>query len=205
MSKAKHAALGIFDVFAEENSAAVFLQTEAQGFVHCVPDPILSRRQYFLFDLWWRLRNVGEKLVRRRILRSFCVGVLAANSFLNLGIEFGEILSPDDTFLDQLILPTFERIEFFEPQQFLLRAVKLLIIRARMTREPFHRDPEEERPAAGANLLECFRRRVINQLYVLSFNLSPVVRLENIQSERICLARGHADAIGVVFDEKEQG
>src|SRR5439155_1884301 len=40
--------------------------------------------------------------------------------------------------------------------------------------------------------------------HVLPVDPTPVVRLENVQRERIGIARGHADAVGVVFDEKEQ-
>ena len=52
--------------------------------------------------------------------------------------------------------------------------------------------------------MKCFRRGVINLLHVLSFDSTPVIRLKNIQRERVGFAGGHADAVGVVFDEKEQ-
>src|SRR5947208_13982821 len=74
-----------------------------------------------------------------------------------------------------------------------------------MTGKSFHLDPEKERPAAGANLLERLRCGVINLFHILSIDSAPVVRLENIQRERIGRARRHADAVGVVFDEKEHG
>ena len=73
-----------------------------------------------------------------------------------------------------------------------------------MAGKPFHVNPEKERPAAGADLVERFGSRVVNLLHILSIDPAPVLRLENIQRERIRLARGHADAIRVVFDEKEQ-
>ena len=73
-----------------------------------------------------------------------------------------------------------------------------------MTGEPFHLDPEKEWSASGANFSECFGCGIVNLLHVLAIDPSPVVRLENIQRERIGLSRRHADPIGVVFDEKEQ-
>ena len=104
-----------------------------------------------------------------------------------------------------MILPTFERIEFFEFPQFLLVSIKFLIVGTRVTREPFHVDPEKKWSAVSTNLFECCRRGVINLLHVLSFDPPPIVRLENIQRERVGLARGHTDAVRVVFDQKEQG
>src|SRR5262249_48865463 len=74
-----------------------------------------------------------------------------------------------------------------------------------MTREALHLDPEKERSAAGANFLERFSRRIVNPLDILSFDGAPVVLLENVQRERVRLSRRHADAVGVVLDEKEHG
>ncbi len=39
----------------------------------------------------------------------------------------------------------------------------------------------------------------------MSFDLAPIVLLENVQRERIRFPRRHADAIGVVLYEKEHG
>src|SRR5207249_1082018 len=44
-----------------------------------------------------------------------------------------------------------------------------------------------------------------NLLHVFSIYSAPVVRIENVQREGIRLARGHANPVGVVFHEKEQG
>ena len=74
-----------------------------------------------------------------------------------------------------------------------------------MTRQAFHLDPEKERSAACANFLERFSRRIVNLLDVLSFDLAPVVLLENVQRERVSFPRRHADAVGVVLNEKEHG
>ena len=74
-----------------------------------------------------------------------------------------------------------------------------------MTREPFHLDPEKERPGAAADFFERFSGRVVNLLDVFSLDLAPVVPFENVQRERVRFSRRHADAIGVVFDEKEHG
>src|SRR5438046_2600369 len=66
-------------------------------------------------------------------------------------------------------------------------------------------DPEKVRSAAGANFLERFSRRIVNLLDVLSFDVAPVLLLENIQRERVRFPRRHADAVGVVLDKKEHG
>ena len=74
-----------------------------------------------------------------------------------------------------------------------------------MTRQAFHLDPEKVRSAAGVNFLERFSRRIVNLLDVLSFDVAPVLLLENIQRERVRFPRRHADAVGVVLYEKEYG
>ena len=89
--------------------------------------------------------------------------------------------------------------------QFLSTAVKFLIVGTGVTRQAFHLDPEKERSAAGANFLERFSRRIVNLLDVLSFDLPPLVLLENTQRERVRFARRHTDAVGVVLHEKEHG
>ena len=73
-----------------------------------------------------------------------------------------------------------------------------------MTGEPLHLDPEKEWPTTGADFVERFSCRVINLLHVFSIDSAPVVRIENVQRERVRLPRRHADAVRVVFDEKEQ-
>src|SRR5215813_3776911 len=78
-----------------------------------------------------------------------------------------------------------------------------MIVGAGVARQSFHLDPEKERSAATANFLERFSCRIVNLLDVLSFDVTPVVLLENVQRERIRFARRHADAIGVVLDEKK--
>jgi hypothetical protein len=72
-----------------------------------------------------------------------------------------------------------------------------------VTRQTFHLNPEKERTAAAADFLERFGRRIVNLLDVLSFDVAPVVLLENVQRERIRFPRRHADAVGVVLDKKE--
>jgi hypothetical protein len=42
LRKTKHAALGILDIFAEENPSRIFLESGTQGFVYCIADPIFS-------------------------------------------------------------------------------------------------------------------------------------------------------------------
>ena len=74
-----------------------------------------------------------------------------------------------------------------------------------MTREAFHLDPEKERPVPGSNFFERFRGRIVDLLDALSFDLAPVVPLENVQNEGVRVPCRHADAIGVVLDEKEHG
>ena len=204
MRETEHASLRIFDVFTEENSSRILLQTGSQGFVHRIADAIFPGRQDFFLDLWRRFGDVSEKLVRRRILGFFAFAVFATNALLNFAVEFGEFLCANDAFLDEPILPTFKGIEFFELPQFFLAAIQFLIVRTGVAGEPLHLDPEEEWPVAGANLVERFRGSVVKLLHVLSVDPTPVVRLENVQRERIGLARGHADAVSVVFDEKEQ-
>src|SRR5438876_12363165 len=44
LRKTKHTALGIFNIFAEENLSRIFLESGAQGFVYCIADPIFSGR-----------------------------------------------------------------------------------------------------------------------------------------------------------------
>src|SRR6266480_1877195 len=100
LSKAKHAALGILDIFAKENSSRIFLKSGTQGFVYCIADPIFSGRQDFLVDLWRRFADVREKLVRRRILGFFRFTVLAPNALLNFLIQLRVFLGGDDAFLD---------------------------------------------------------------------------------------------------------
>ena len=74
-----------------------------------------------------------------------------------------------------------------------------------MTGKALHRDPEKERPATCANFLERLCGCVINLLHVLSLDSAPVVRLENVERERIVLPRRHADAVPVVFHKEEHG
>src|SRR4029077_3025001 len=62
-----------------------------------------------------------------------------------------------------------------------------------------------ERSAASANFLERVGRRIVNLLDVLSFDLAPVVLLEDVQRERVRFPRRHADAVGVVLYKKEHG
>src|SRR6476661_6667423 len=58
----------------------------------------------------------------------FRFAIFLTNAFLNFAVESREIIRSNDTFLDQLILPTFERIEFFKLPQFLFASIKFLII-----------------------------------------------------------------------------
>src|ERR1700736_6956901 len=48
LGEPKHSAFGVFDVFAENHPARIFLQTKAQRLIHCVANSIFSRRQNFV-------------------------------------------------------------------------------------------------------------------------------------------------------------
>ena len=111
----------------------------------------------------------------------------------------------DYAFFNKPSLPAAQGVGLLQVQQFLSRPVKFLIIGTGVTRQAFHLDPEKERSAAAANFFEGFIRRIVNLLDVLSFDLAPVVLLENVQRERIRFPRRHADAVGVVFHKKEHG
>src|SRR5262249_41011076 len=84
-------------------------------------------------------------------------------------------------------------------------AVKFLIVGAGVAGKALHLNPEKEWPSSGADPFECFRGSVINLLHILSFDLAPVGRLENLKRERIVLTRRHADAVAVVFNEEKHG
>ena len=74
-----------------------------------------------------------------------------------------------------------------------------------MTGKPLHPDPEKERPGSRANFFKGFGGCVIHLLHVLSLDSAPVVRLEDVERERIILPRRHADAVPVVFHKEEHG
>src|SRR5437762_2788200 len=75
LRKTKHTALGIFNIFAEENPSRIFLESGTQGFIYGIADPIFPRGQDFLLDLWRRFGDVREKLVGRWVLGFFCFTV----------------------------------------------------------------------------------------------------------------------------------
>ena len=204
LRETEHATFWIFNVLAEENSSRIFLQARAQGFVHRIANPIFPGRQDFFVDLWRRFGDVREKLVGRGVLGLFGLAVFATNALLNFVVELRKFFCGNNAFLDQLILPAFKRIEFFELPQFFLPAIEFLIVRTGVTGEPLHLDPEKERPAAGADLVERFGCRVINLLHILSIDLAPVLWIENTQRQGVRFACGHADAVRVIFDKKEQ-
>ena len=175
LRETEHATFWIFNVLAEENSSRIFLQARAQGFVHRIANPIFPGRQDFFVDLWRRFGDVRQKLVRRGIFRFLGLCIFPTNALLDFVVELPEFLGGNNAFFDQLILPAFERIALFQSAQFFLAAIKLLIVRTSVTGEPLHLDPEKERPAAGADLVERFGCRVINLLHILSIDLAPVL------------------------------
>src|SRR6266700_1623488 len=126
-------------------------------------------------SIFGRFGDVREKLVGRGVLGLFGLAVFATNALLNFVVELRKFFCGNNAFLDQLILPAFKRIEFFELPQFFLPAIEFLIVRTGVTGEPLHLDPEKERPAAGADLVERFGCRVINLLHILSIDLAPVL------------------------------
>src|ERR1700687_6055520 len=105
----------------------------------------------------------------------FGLGVFAPNALLNFPVELLKFFGGNNAFLDQLILPALERIEFLELPKLLLAAIKFLIVRTGVTGEPLHVDPEKERATSGADLLERFRCRVVNLLHILSIDPAPVL------------------------------
>src|SRR4029077_1690053 len=96
-------------------------------------------------------------------------------------MQFRVILLRDYGFFNESILPADQWVGLLQVQQFLSRPVKFLIIGTGVTRQAFHLDPEKERSAATTNFLERFHRRIVNLLDVSSFDLTPVVLLENVQ------------------------
>ena len=69
LRETKDAALRIFDVFAENDAARIFVEAEPQRLVHDIADAVFSRRQDFVVQLRQLRRDFEFQFVRRRILR----------------------------------------------------------------------------------------------------------------------------------------
>ena len=78
-----------------------------------------------------------------------------------------------------------------------------MIIRAGVTGKPLHVDPEKDRSLARAEMRDRFLSGLVDRPNVRPIDLPPVVRLKDIERERVDLARRAADPIGVVLDNEK--
>ena len=91
----EHAAFWIFDILTEKNSSRIFLEASTQSFVYRVADAVFAGRKDLLLNFRRRLCDVRKKLVRRRVLGFFRIGIFAPDAFLNLLIQLRIIFSRD--------------------------------------------------------------------------------------------------------------
>ena len=74
-----------------------------------------------------------------------------------------------------------------------------------MAREPLHLHPEKDRSLARAKPRDRFLPGLINRPDVAPVDMPPVVRLEDIDGQRIDHSGRTTDAVTVVLDEEENG
>src|SRR5213075_2029793 len=72
-----------------------------QSLVDGVADSVFTGRKDFLLNVRRRFCDIGEKLVRRRILSFFCLGIFAANALFNLVIQLRVIFLRDYAFFNE--------------------------------------------------------------------------------------------------------
>src|SRR4029077_3068327 len=128
LRQAEHAALWIFDIFAEEDTLRIVLQTSMQSSVYRISDAVFAGRKDFFVPRRGALqsaprrfgnrrslcRDVGEKLVRRRIFSFFRLGIFAANALLNLVIQLRVVFLRDYAFFNKSILPACQGVGLLE-------------------------------------------------------------------------------------------
>ena len=128
---------------------------------------------------------------------------LTADALFDFVVEPGVGLWCNNTLGDQPLLPDAHRIAFFGLFQFFFAAVKSVIVRAGVTREPFHHHPEKHRSFTFADVCKRFARRGEDLLDIGTVNIPPVFRLYHIERSRIDLPGGAADAVSVVLNHKQ--
>src|SRR5439155_18011746 len=106
LRQAEHTAFWIFDILTEKNSSRIFLEASTQSFVYRVADAVFAGRKDLLLNFRRRFCDVRKKLVRRRVLGFFRIGIFAPDAFLNRLIQLRIIFSCDQAFFDASVLPT---------------------------------------------------------------------------------------------------
>ena len=161
LRQAEDAALRVFDVFAENDPARIFLEAGPQRFVDRVADAVFARRQHLVGQLRRRRRDVKFQFVGRRIFLAICLGEFLPDTLFDFVVELVVFLRRDHAFLDQLLFPSLERIAFLEVLKFFGAAIKFLVVGARVAGKPFHLHPQKAGPFSGAQPFDRFARDVI--------------------------------------------
>ena len=180
-------------------------QAETQRLVDDVADAVFAGWQHFIIQLRQFSGDLEFQFVGRGILLALRSDEFLADPLLDFLIELCVFLRGEHAFGDQVILPIRQRIALVQVLEFFRRAIKFVIIRAGVAGESLHLHPEKDRPLARAEMRDRFLAGVVNRLHVGSVDLPPVVRLEDVDRERIDLPRRAADAVGVVLDDEEDG
>src|SRR3954470_20086455 len=104
-----------------------------QGLVDRVTDAVFAGREDFIIQLRKLAGDLVEQLIRAGIFRAFRVAEFLANTFLHFLVELLVLGRTDDAVADQTLTPDAQRITLLARGQLLSRAVKLLVIGARVT------------------------------------------------------------------------
>src|SRR5947207_3958463 len=105
LGEPKDAAFRIFNVFAENDTPRIFLESETQSLVYSIANPIFARWQNLLVDLRERATDVCLELVRRRVLRFFRFGLFATDALFDFVVILHELFVRARAFGDQFFLP----------------------------------------------------------------------------------------------------
>ncbi len=146
LRQAKHAALRIFDVFAENDAARDPSRVRpAASCSLCRRSDICPAAKFRRSIRGDFPRDFEVQLVGDGSSAFSASAYSLPNALFDFVVHLGELVRRDHAFLDQLFFPAFERIAFFQRFEFFRAAIKLLIVRAGVTGESLHLHPEKNR------------------------------------------------------------